>query len=46
MCRLISDARLMILPGNHGSFIGEACGTEEGSRIPEITVSLIEEFLK
>jgi len=45
MCRLISDARLMILPGSHGSFIGEACSTEEGSRMPEITVSIIEEFL-
>jgi pimeloyl-ACP methyl ester carboxylesterase len=45
MCRLISDARLTILPGSHGSFIGEACSPEEGSRMPEITVSLIEEFL-
>ena len=46
MCRLISNARLMILPGNHGSFIGEACTTKEGSRMPEITASLIEEFLR
>ena len=45
MCRLISHARLMILPGNHGSFIGEACTAEEGSRMPEIAVSIIEEFL-
>jgi pimeloyl-ACP methyl ester carboxylesterase len=45
MCRLISNARLMILPGNHGSFIGEACTAEAGSRMPEITVTVIEEFL-
>jgi pimeloyl-ACP methyl ester carboxylesterase len=45
MCRLISHARLMILPGNHGSFIGEACTAEEGSRMPETTVAAIEDFL-
>jgi len=45
MARLISNARLMILPGTHGSFIGEACSAEEGSKMPEITVRIIEEFL-
>jgi pimeloyl-ACP methyl ester carboxylesterase len=45
MCRLISNARLMILPGTHGSFIGEACSAAEGSRMPELTVMMIEEFL-
>jgi pimeloyl-ACP methyl ester carboxylesterase len=46
MCRLISNTRLMILPGNHGSFIGEACTAEEGSRMPEMTVAIIEDFLE
>jgi pimeloyl-ACP methyl ester carboxylesterase len=45
MCRVISNARLMILPGNHGSFIGEACTAEPASRMPGITVAAIEEFL-
>jgi pimeloyl-ACP methyl ester carboxylesterase len=45
MCRMISNARLMILPGNHGSFIGEACTAEEGSKMPEVTVAIIEDFL-
>jgi pimeloyl-ACP methyl ester carboxylesterase len=45
MSQLIPKARLMILPGTHGSFIGEICSAEEGSKIPEMTVSLIEEFL-
>jgi pimeloyl-ACP methyl ester carboxylesterase len=45
MCQLISNARLMILPGNHGSFIGEACSVEKESIMTEITVRAIEEFL-
>ena len=45
MSRLISNATLMILPGTHGSFIGEACTAEEGSKMPEMTVRIIEEFL-
>jgi len=45
MSRLISNARLLIVPGTHGSFIGEACSAEEGSTMPELTVMMIKEFL-
>ena len=45
MSRIIPNAQLVILPGTHGSFIGEACAAKEGSKIPEATVSIIEEFL-
>jgi pimeloyl-ACP methyl ester carboxylesterase len=45
MSQLIPNAQLMILPGNHGSFIGEICSSDEGSKIPEMTVGVIEEFL-
>lgn len=45
MSHIIPNAQLMILPGTHGSFIGEVCAAEEGSKMPEITVSIIEEFL-
>jgi pimeloyl-ACP methyl ester carboxylesterase len=45
MSRLIPNARLAILPGVHGSFIGEVCTAEEGSKMPEITVEMIKEFL-
>ena len=45
MSKLIPNAQLMILPGTHGSFIGEVCVAEEGSKMPEITVAIIEEFL-
>jgi pimeloyl-ACP methyl ester carboxylesterase len=45
MSRLIPNAQLMILPRTHGSFIGEVCAAEEGSRMPEMTVGIVEEFL-
>ena len=45
MFRLIPDAQLMIVPGTHGSFIGEVCAAEEGSKMPETTAAVIREFL-
>ena len=45
MSHVIPDANLMVLPGSHGSFIGEVCTVEKGSRLPELTVVAIEEFL-
>lgn len=45
MSQLIPNAQLAILPGTHGSFIGEVCSVEEGSQMPEITVGIIREFL-
>jgi len=45
MTRLIPHARLMVLPGTHGSFIGEVCTAIEGSKLPDATVSIIAEFL-
>jgi len=46
MSHLLPNAELMILPGTHGSFIGEICSSDKESRIPELTVEVIEEFLK
>ena len=45
MVQLIPNAQLMILPGTHGSFIGEICSVAEGSKMPELTVAAIKEFL-
>lgn len=45
MAQLIPNAQLMILPGTHGSFIGEVCSVAEGSKMPELTVAAIKEFL-
>lgn len=44
MHRNIKNSELLILPGNHGSFIGE--GTHEPGEMPALTVGIIEEFLK
>jgi pimeloyl-ACP methyl ester carboxylesterase len=45
MSQIISNAQLLILPGTHGSFIGEVCSTEEGSKMPGLTTAIIKEFL-
>lgn len=46
IAKLIPDAQLVVLPGTHGSFIGEICSIEKGSKIPEATAILITDFLK
>ncbi|MCI0506244.1 MAG: alpha/beta hydrolase [Gammaproteobacteria bacterium] len=45
LTRLIPDARLLILVGGHGDYMGEAVMTRSGTRYPELTAGLIEEFL-
>ena len=45
LARLIPDARLLILPGNHGDYLGELVMTQGETRAPERTASLVEEFL-
>ena len=45
LTRLISGARLLILPGGHGDYLGEAVMTHTDTRYPELTAQLIEEFL-
>jgi len=45
LTRLISGARLLILPGGHGDYLGEAVMTQKDSRYPELTARLIEEFI-
>ena len=42
LTRLISDARLLILPGAHGDYLGEAVLTQKQTRYPELTAWLIE----
>jgi pimeloyl-ACP methyl ester carboxylesterase len=45
LTRLIAGARLLILPGGHGDYLGEAVVTQKETRSPELTARLIEEFL-
>ncbi|MDQ2669016.1 MAG: alpha/beta hydrolase, partial [Gemmatimonadota bacterium] len=42
---LIPGARLLIMPGGHGDYLGEAVATQGETRAPELTAGLIEEFL-
>jgi pimeloyl-ACP methyl ester carboxylesterase len=45
LSQLLPDARLMILPGGHGDYLGELSVTTSGSRYPELTAGLLDEFL-
>ncbi|MEQ1831484.1 MAG: alpha/beta hydrolase [Candidatus Eisenbacteria bacterium] len=45
LTRLIPGARLAILPGGHGDYLGERVVSRPDSKYPPITVRLIEEFL-
>jgi pimeloyl-ACP methyl ester carboxylesterase len=46
MSALIPNSELVILPGVHGAFLGEVCTAVPGSKLPEMTVGLVEEFLE
>ncbi len=45
LARLIPGARLLVLPGGHGDYLGEAVMTRGETRYPELTARVIEEFL-
>jgi len=45
LTRLIPGARLLILPGGHGDYLGEAVTAPRDTHYPELTARLIEEFL-
>lgn len=42
---LIPDARLMILPGGHGDYIGDALTKPEPANYPELTAALVAAFI-
>jgi pimeloyl-ACP methyl ester carboxylesterase len=47
MSRLVSGAQLVVLPGTHGGFMGTSeSGVEKTSKLPGVTATLVEEFLK
>jgi pimeloyl-ACP methyl ester carboxylesterase len=45
MYRLMAQARLAILPGTHGSYMGEAMSAELDRKVVELFVAMIDEFL-
>jgi pimeloyl-ACP methyl ester carboxylesterase len=46
LSRQIPDARLLVLPGGHGDYLGEVVAAPSATRYPELTAGLIEEFLR
>ncbi len=45
LTRLIPNARLMVLVGGHGDYLGEAIVTQRATRAPELTAGFVEDFL-
>ena len=45
LTRLFPQAQLLIVPGGHGDYLGELTMAKSGSRYPELTAGLLEEFL-
>jgi pimeloyl-ACP methyl ester carboxylesterase len=45
LTHLIPNARLIVLIGGHGDYLGEAIMTQRATRAPELTAGLVEEFL-
>jgi pimeloyl-ACP methyl ester carboxylesterase len=45
LTHLIPNSRLMILPGEHGDYLGEIAAGKDRSRSAEVTAALIEDFL-
>lgn len=46
LSRLLPHARLCILPGGHGEYLGEISFPSVGAAVPAIFVALIDEFLR
>ena len=42
----LPNARLAILPGGHGDYIGEICAPDKCSNLPDLVTAMIEDFLK
>jgi pimeloyl-ACP methyl ester carboxylesterase len=45
LTRLIPNARLLILEGGHGDYMGEVITPPRNARYPELTAGLVEQFL-
>lgn len=45
MVRAIPNAQVVVLPGGHGTYLGEITAAVPGSRLPEYTTGIIMEFL-
>jgi pimeloyl-ACP methyl ester carboxylesterase len=46
LSRTLPNARLAILPGGHGDYIGEICAADKQSQIPAFVTAMIDAFLR
>jgi pimeloyl-ACP methyl ester carboxylesterase len=46
LSRTLPHAKLAILPGGHGDYIGEVCAANKNSKLPALVTAMIDEFLK
>ncbi len=46
MSRLLPHGRLVIMPGSHGAFMGEVMAPNPDSKVPELFVAMLNEFLE
>lgn len=46
MARAIPNAQVVVLPGGHGGYLGEVMAAAPGSRLPDYTVGIVDEFLR
>lgn len=45
LSRTIPHAQLLIVPGGHGDYLGEACSPDKNSKLPSRVTAMIEDFL-
>ncbi len=45
LSRTLPHARLVILPSGHSEYFGEVCTTDPGSKLPDMAINLIDNFL-
>jgi hypothetical protein len=43
--RLLSNSQLAILPGNHGSYMGEIMSLDPENKIPALFTEIVNQFL-
>jgi pimeloyl-ACP methyl ester carboxylesterase len=46
LSQLLPAGQLVVLPGYHGTLLGDVCTVTPGSKQPEITATLVNEFLE
>lgn len=46
LARALPHGQLVVLPGGHGDYIGEICAPDKNSKLPDLVINMINDFLK